>query len=261
MEDAGVPIVDVDGVRNDVIAVVVGLAVIDTRHKASARDPGGKATAIVVAALCQFRPFFHTPRRFTSLYSGGVWNRIPKGPHMKRLLGCLLLMGVVGVAGCSGQHGHDRDEKAVLPADADPSVESENGPPGRPLETDNKPPVPVGDADPAVAVLEEFGTTIERNEQGEVVQVYKFGELSDACFATSQRVDHAAEANPHRNRDHRLPTKRAAVIVVSTSRFICPPRSTSRWSSRHVFGGCRLFPRSCFPKRSRERTFARYRRR
>ena len=23
-----------------------------------------------------------------------VWNRIPKGPHMKRLLGCLLVVGV-----------------------------------------------------------------------------------------------------------------------------------------------------------------------
>ena len=35
-------------------------------------------------------------RRLGSLYIGGVWNRIPKEPHMQRLLGLLLVMGMVG---------------------------------------------------------------------------------------------------------------------------------------------------------------------
>ena len=35
------------------------------------------------------------PRRLARLYIGGVWIRETNGPHMRRLLGCLLVMGVV----------------------------------------------------------------------------------------------------------------------------------------------------------------------
>ena len=38
-------------------------------------------------------------RRRASLYIGGVWIRLPKGLHMKRLLGLLLVMGM-GMVGC-----------------------------------------------------------------------------------------------------------------------------------------------------------------
>ena len=37
----------------------------------------------------------HRPaRRLDRPSIGSSWNRIPKGPHMKRLLGCLLVVGV-----------------------------------------------------------------------------------------------------------------------------------------------------------------------
>ena len=42
-----------------------------------------------------------SPRHLTTLSIGVAWNRIPQGPHRKRLLGCLLVMGVVGCGGAS----------------------------------------------------------------------------------------------------------------------------------------------------------------
>src|SRR5262249_24498397 len=47
----GVEVVDVDGVLNDVVAVVVGLAVDDARLDAAAGQPEGEAAAVVVAAV------------------------------------------------------------------------------------------------------------------------------------------------------------------------------------------------------------------
>ena len=48
-----------------------------------------------------------TPAHCTSLYSGGVWNRIPKGPHIKRLLGLLV------VGGCSAKTVEVAEPEAV----------------------------------------------------------------------------------------------------------------------------------------------------
>ena len=47
-------------------------------------------------------------RRLVSLYDGVVWNRIPKGPHMNRLLGCLLVIG-----GCSAKTVEVDEPKTV----------------------------------------------------------------------------------------------------------------------------------------------------
>ena len=50
-EDRGVEVVDVDGVLDDVVAEVVGLAVDDAGLDAAAGHPHGEAAAVVVAAV------------------------------------------------------------------------------------------------------------------------------------------------------------------------------------------------------------------
>ena len=105
-----------------------------------------------------------TPCR-TSLCIVGVWIRQPKVPHMKRLLGLLLVMGMVGCGG--GATSPDSGGATAQAADADP-----------------------------VAALEKLGARIERNEQGEVIGVsIAFRKFTDADlvqlkgFAELQSLD------------------------------------------------------------------------
>ena len=51
VQHGGVEVVDVDGVLHDVVAVVVGLAVDESRLDAAARRPQREAAAMVVAAV------------------------------------------------------------------------------------------------------------------------------------------------------------------------------------------------------------------
>ena len=51
VEDRGVEVVDVDGVLDDVVAEVVGLAVDDAGLDAAAGQPDGEAAAVVIAAV------------------------------------------------------------------------------------------------------------------------------------------------------------------------------------------------------------------
>jgi len=82
-----------------------------------------------------------------SLYIGGVWIRQPKELNMKRLLGLLLVMGMVG---CGG--GDD----APIPNHSQAKIEES--------------PDQYLDEDPLVA-LKKLGAKIERNSDGEVVTV------------------------------------------------------------------------------------------
>src|SRR5690606_37343696 len=54
VEDGGVEIVHVDGVFEDVVAEVVGEAVVESRLDASARHPDGEASRMMVAAVVGF---------------------------------------------------------------------------------------------------------------------------------------------------------------------------------------------------------------
>ena len=47
------------------------------------------------------------PRRVARLYIGGVWIRETNGLHMRRLIGCLLVMGVVGCGDDPSPPGDD----------------------------------------------------------------------------------------------------------------------------------------------------------
>ena len=49
--------------------------------------------------MCKFPRILHTPFARGGLYITAVWIRQPKELNMKRLLGLLLVMGIVG---CSG---------------------------------------------------------------------------------------------------------------------------------------------------------------
>src|SRR5260370_1983950 len=51
MEDGGVEVVDVDGIADDVVAVIVGLAVADAGLDAAAGEPHAEAAAVMVAAM------------------------------------------------------------------------------------------------------------------------------------------------------------------------------------------------------------------
>src|SRR5262249_30961677 len=51
VEDSGVEIVDVDGITDDVVAVIVGFAVADAGLDAAAGKPHAEAAAVVVAAM------------------------------------------------------------------------------------------------------------------------------------------------------------------------------------------------------------------
>lgn len=57
VEHGGVEVVDVDRVFDDVVGVVVSLAVVVAGFEAAAGDPGGKAAAVVIAAVIVFGEF------------------------------------------------------------------------------------------------------------------------------------------------------------------------------------------------------------
>ena len=84
---------------------------------------------------------------------------------MKRLLGCLLVMGMVGCGSDSSPSGRAASPSALQ----DSQAELENSSPGTPLDTGNTPPAP---AAKAVAALEELEASVERNDNGEVVKVH-----------------------------------------------------------------------------------------
>ena len=51
VEHAGIQVVDVNRVLNDVITVIVGLAVVDARLEAAASDNGSETLSVVVTAV------------------------------------------------------------------------------------------------------------------------------------------------------------------------------------------------------------------
>jgi len=64
--------------------------------------------------------FRHRPpatRHLASLYIGGVWIRLPKGPHMKRLLGLLLVVGMVRCGDDSSPPGDGNPSAPTAAAD------------------------------------------------------------------------------------------------------------------------------------------------
>ena len=51
LEQGGVQVVDVHGILGDVVAVIVGGSVLVAGLEATASDPGGEASAVVVPAM------------------------------------------------------------------------------------------------------------------------------------------------------------------------------------------------------------------
>jgi antitoxin component YwqK of YwqJK toxin-antitoxin module len=87
-------------------------------------------------------------RRRASLYIGGVWIRKPKELNMKRLLGLLLVMGMVGCgqnenAGNAVDPGIGADEQLVTDSGGEKNA------PSNPNVKVDEPPVQTGDAPPA----------------------------------------------------------------------------------------------------------------
>ena len=103
---------------------------------------------------------------------------------MKRLLGLLLVMGMVGCGGgeedppggvaalpATPENSQAKvDEPPVVSAAADPSVESASVSPTTPADAVDDTPAQSDDVDP-VAALKELVARIERNEQDEVTMV------------------------------------------------------------------------------------------
>ena len=136
---------------------------------------------------------------------GGGWNRKPKGPHMKRLLGCLLVMGVVGCGDASPSPSQAQPYNSAVPsATRDAQAKLENGSPAAPRTAADGPDVQAADTDP-VAALEKLGAVIKRDDsqiisveggddgrlaelvvslQGEVIKVtFNGSQITDAGLA------------------------------------------------------------------------------
>ena len=128
---------------------------------------------------------------------------------MKRLLGLLLVMGMVGCGGGdeappAGEtvspatpktSQANVDEPPVVSAAADPSVESASVSPTTPADAVDNTPAQSDDVDPVVS-LKELGAQIERNEQGEVVRVNLFGtKITDAGMADLKGLTNLQKLN------------------------------------------------------------------
>lgn len=105
---------------------------------------------------------------------------------MKRLLGLLMIMAMVGCGGGNPPPKSSQakiDEPPVQVVDVDPNVESQSASPTAPPDTVDDAPVQAADADP-VSALEQLGANIDRNELAEIVQV----DLTDTTVTDAQLV-------------------------------------------------------------------------
>ena len=94
----------------------------------------------------------------------------------------LLAVLLVGIAGCGGED-NSPDEGAAPSSPAVTPVKAENAEADGPKPKADKPPAQTAAADP-VAALKKLGAKIERNEQGEVVEVSLMNrKLTDAGLA------------------------------------------------------------------------------
>ena len=76
VEHAGIQVVDVNWVLNDVITVIVGLAVVDARLESAPCDKSSKASSVVVASVCVLRQIalaVNRPPELAAEYNNSVF--------------------------------------------------------------------------------------------------------------------------------------------------------------------------------------------
>ena len=110
---------------------------------------------------------------------------------MKRLLGLLLVMGMVGCGGGGTSPKSSQakvDEPSVKSAAADPSVASASVSPKTPADTADATPAPADGVDPVVS-LKELGAQIEQDDQGRVVELnLNRTEITDAGLSHLKKL-------------------------------------------------------------------------
>ena len=108
---------------------------------------------------------------------------------MKRLLGCLLVVGVVGCGDASSSSRQAQpDNSAVRSATRDAQAKVENGSPAAPRTAADGPDVQTADADP-LAALEKLGAVIKRDDPQIIsVEGGDDGRLAELVFSLRGEV-------------------------------------------------------------------------